>query len=88
MTDSARKQVAAVVAVKPPGKQSEAKKAALFTRNLKKLERGLTRYLAAIRANDDEGVQRALLETNAAGAAARAYALSLDVTQCGGYSGG
>ena len=32
--------------------------------------------------------QRALVEANAAGAAARNYALVLDITECGGYSGG
>jgi hypothetical protein len=83
-----RKQVRGVAAVKPPSKQSEAKKAALFIENMTKLERSLTRYRAAIRASDTAAIQRALQEANAAGAAARGYALSLNVTQCGGYSSG
>ena len=81
-----RKQVRAVTAVKPPAKQSEAKKVALFIENMTKLERSLTRYRAAIETGDTEAIQRSLQEANAAGAASRAYALSLDVTECGGYS--
>ncbi len=83
-----RKQVGAVTAVKPSAKQSEAQKAALFIKNMTKLERSLTRYRAAIRASDTEAIQRALVEANTAGAASRSYALVLDITQCGGYSGG
>ena len=84
----ARQQLAAVKAIKPPAKQSEAERVALFTSSLTKLERGLTRYLAAIRASDPEAVQRALAETSAAGAAARSYAVSLGITACGGYESG
>lgn len=80
-----RKQVAAVRAVKPPAKKSEAERAALFVGALQKLERGLTRYHAALKASDAEAIEDALVETNAAGAAARGYAVSLDITQCGGY---
>ena len=83
-----RKEVGAVTAVKPPAKQSDAKRAALFTSNLRKLERSLTRYRAAISAGDTKAIQQAIQEANAAGAAARGYALSLDVTRCGGYGGG
>jgi hypothetical protein len=83
-----RKQVSAVKDVKPPAKQDEAKKAALFIENVTKLERSLTRYQAALKAGDNAAIQRSLQEANAAGAASRAYALSLDVTECGGYSGG
>lgn len=83
-----RQQVAAVEAVKPPAKKSEAERAALFTAGLRKVERGLTRYRAALRDGDGDAVQRALAEANAAGTETRGYALSLDVTQCGGYSGG
>ena len=83
-----RKQVAAVAAVKPPAKQSEAERAALFVGGMRKLERGLTRYLAAIRAGDAVAVQRAVAEANAAGAETRGYAVSVDITQCGGYEGG
>ena len=83
-----RKQVRAVKAVKPPAKQSEARNAALFIENMTKLERSLTRYRAAITAADTPAIQRSLSEANAAGAASRAYALSLDVTECGGYSSG
>jgi hypothetical protein len=83
-----RTQVSAIKDVNPPAKQDEAKKAALFIQNITKLERSLTRYQAAIRAGDNAKIQRALREANAAGAASRGYALSLDVTECGGYSGG
>jgi hypothetical protein len=83
-----RKQVRAVAAIKPPAKPSEAKKAALFVESITKLERSLTRYDAAITAGDTDAIQRSLQDANAAGAAARGYAVSLDVTQCGGYSGG
>jgi hypothetical protein len=83
-----RRQVAAVEAVKPPAKTSEAERAALFVAGLRKVERGLTRYRAALRDGDPEAVQQALAEANAAGTETRGYALSLAVTQCGGYSGG
>ena len=83
-----RKQVRAVAAIKPPAKPSEAKKAALFVDSITKLERSLTRYEAAIKAGDTAAIQRSLQDANAAGGAARGYAVSLDVTQCGGYSEG
>ena len=83
-----RKQVAAVEAVKPPVKTSEAERAALFVAGLRKVERGLTRYRAALSGGDTEAVQQALAEANAAGTETRGYALSLAVTQCGGYSSG
>jgi hypothetical protein len=83
-----RKQIAAVKAVKPPVKADEARKVTLFLDSLQKTERALTRYLGAIRANAPAKVRRALAEAGAAGAAARAYAVSLDITQCGGYSSG
>jgi hypothetical protein len=83
-----RKQVAAVEAVKPPVKESEAERATLFVAGLRKVERGLTRYRAALQEGDPEAVQQALAEANAAGTETRGYALSLGVTQCGGYSGG
>ena len=83
-----RKQVSAVTAIKPPAKQSEAEKAALFVKSLTKLERGLTQYLAAIKGNDTAAIERALVDANSAGAASRNYALVLDVTQCGGYASG
>ncbi len=83
-----RKQVAAVEAVKPPVKKSEAERAALFTAGLRKVERGLTRYRAALSDGDAEAVQQALAEANAAGTETRGYALSLAVTRCGGYSSG
>jgi hypothetical protein len=83
-----RKQVAAVEAVKPPAKAKEAERAALFLAGLRKIERSLTRYRAAIEASDEDAVTKALADANAAGAETRGYALSLDLTQCGGYSGG
>ena len=84
----AGKQAAAVAAVKPPADDEEAETAKLFVAALGQLERGLTRYLAAIRRNDAAAVQEALLEANAAGASARGYAVALGITECGGYSGG
>jgi hypothetical protein len=84
----ARKQLAAVEQVKPPAKADEAERAKLFVGGLQKLERALTRYLAALRAGDAEAIQRALAEANAAGTETRGYALSLDVTECGGYASG
>ena len=81
-----RRQVAAVKAVKPPAKRSEAQQAARFLENMTELERALTRYRDAIAAGQDKAVQRALVAANAAGAAARNYALVLDITRCGGYS--
>jgi hypothetical protein len=83
-----RKQVAAVAAVKPPAKESEAERATLFIAGLRKVERGLTRYRAALADGDAAAVQQALAEANAAGTETRGYALSLGVTRCGGYSSG
>jgi hypothetical protein len=83
-----RKQVAAVKAVKPPADEDEARKATLFVTALGKLERGLTRYHDALAAGEAAAVQRALEDANAAGAQARAYAVSLGITQCGGYESG
>jgi hypothetical protein len=84
----ARRQVAAVAAVKPPTGAAEARQAALFLAALRDLERGLTRYLAAIRRDDAEAVQVALTQAGSAGAQVREYAVALDVTECGGYGGG
>ncbi len=83
-----REQLAAVKAVKPPAKADEARKRNLFSNALHKTERALTRYLSAIRADAPAKVRKALADAGAAGAAARAYAVSLDLTQCGGYSSG
>lgn len=83
-----RQQIAAVKAVKSPAKADEARKANLFLGGLQKTERALTRYLAAIQANQPAKVRKALADAGAAGAATRAYAVSLDVTGCGGYSSG
>jgi hypothetical protein len=83
-----RKQVAAVDAVKPPAKEEEARKVTLFVDGLQKTEGALTRYLAAIRANQPAKVRKALADASAAGPATRAYAVSLDVTGCGGYASG
>ena len=84
----AGKQAAAVAAVKPPADDEEAETAELFVAALGQLERGLARYLAAIRRNDAPAIQEALLEANAAGASARGYAVALGITECGGYSSG
>jgi hypothetical protein len=82
-----REEVAAVKAVKPPGDAEEAGEAKLFVESLERLEGALTRYLGGLRANDTAAVEQALADANAAGAEARALALSLDVSECGGYSG-
>lgn len=84
----ARKQVAAVKAVKPSVKEDELRKAKLFIESLQGIERGLTSYLAALRKGNTAAIEEALKEANAAGAQARAYAISLELTECGGYSGG
>lgn len=81
-----RKETAAVKAVKPPTKDEEARRAGLFIESLEKLDDALTRYLAALREGDTGAIEAALTDANAAGAEARAYAVSLDVTGCGGYS--
>jgi hypothetical protein len=81
-----REQIAAVKAVKPPVKQEEARNARLFLSSFEQVERALTRYLSAVRADAPAKVRRALTDASAAGAATRAYAVSLDITQCGGYS--
>ena len=60
----------------------------LFLDSLQKTERALTRYLTAIQANAPANERSALAEASASGAAARAHAVSLDITQCGGYSSG
>ena len=83
-----RNQLAAVEAVKLPAKESEAKRAALFVRGLRKVERALGRFRTAINANDAEAIHQALAEANAAGTETRGYALSLGITRCGGYSAG
>jgi hypothetical protein len=80
-----RKQIVAVDAVKPPPKQAEARKATRFLDSVQKTERALTRYLAAVRANVPAKARAALADANASGRAARAAALSLNITQCGGY---
>ncbi len=74
--------------MKPPVKEDEARKVTLFLGAVQKIERALTRYLAAIRENAPAKVRKALADASSAGAAARAYAVSLDITQCGGYSNG
>lgn len=83
-----RKQIAAVKAVKPPTKRAEARKVRLFIDAVEKTERALTRYLAAIKANAPAKVRTALADAGASGSAARTYAVSLGITQCGGYASG
>lgn len=82
----ARKQIVAVKAVKAPTNAEELRRSKLFVASLTELERALTRYLAAVRADNAEKVQATLTAANAAGAATRGYAASLDITACGGYS--
>jgi hypothetical protein len=84
-----RKQIAAVEAVKPPADEGEARKVSVFLGALQKTERSLTDYLAAISANASANVQqKALADASRTGSTARAYAQSLNITQCGGYSSG
>lgn len=83
-----RQQIAAVEKIKPPAKPAEARRVRLFLDSVHKTERALTRYLRAIRANEPAKVRSALADAGASGAAARAYAVSLGVTQCGGYASG
>jgi hypothetical protein len=83
-----RDQIAAVKSVKRPAKADEERKVTLFLGSLQQTERALTRYLAAIQANKPAKVRKALADAGAAGAATRAYAVSLDITGCGGYSSG
>jgi hypothetical protein len=83
-----REEVAAVKAVKPPADAALAREAERFVESLEQLEGALTRYLKGLRENNTAAVERALADANAAGAEARTLALSLDVTECGGYSGG
>jgi hypothetical protein len=80
------KQVAAVKAIKPPVKAEEARRAKLFLGSLQKLDVAFTRYLAAVRAGKPKAIETALTAASTAGSQARAYAISLGVTQCGGYS--
>jgi hypothetical protein len=84
----ARKQVDAVAAVTPPAKPEEAGKVRLFLDDLHKTERALTRYLAALHANDAAQARAALTDAATTGAAARADAAALGITQCGNYAGG
>jgi hypothetical protein len=83
-----RKQIAAVDAVEPPNDQAEAKKVTKFLAGLHKTERALTRYLAAVRSGATAKAQKTLSEASASGAALRAQAKALDITQCGGYASG
>jgi hypothetical protein len=83
-----RKQVAAVEAVRLPAAQSEAEPASRLVQDLRRVERALTRYQAAVRTSDADAAQQALAEAGAAGAEARTSARALGVTQCGGYSTG
>jgi hypothetical protein len=83
-----RDQIAAVKAVKPPAKEDEARMVRLFLGSVQKTERALTRYLEAIGDKAPAKAQNALAEAGTSGAAARTYAVSLNITQCGGYSSG
>lgn len=83
-----RKQVAAVEAVKPPTAADNAERAALFIGNLRIVEQALTKYRAALRANNAQAAREALAQAGSAGAEARTAALAAGVTECGGYSGG
>ncbi len=83
-----RSQIEAVEAVKPSSKKEEEARAELFLQGLTGVERALTRYLNAIRKGDPDAMAKALADANEAGSQTRGYATSLDVTQCGGYSGG
>lgn len=83
-----RSQIEAVADVTPPVKEEEVRKAELFLEGLSGVEQALTRYLTAIRRGNTQAMEKALADANEAGSRTRAYAISLGVTQCGGYSGG
>jgi hypothetical protein len=83
-----RKQLAAVKAVEPPANQDEATKVKLFLASLDKAERALTNYVVAIHQHASTKAKNALAAAGTAGSAARADAVSLDITQCGGYASG
>jgi hypothetical protein len=82
-----RSQIEAVAEVRPSAKEEEVRRAQLFVGGLSSLERALTRYLDAIRKENADAIEQALADASEAGSQTRAYAISLDVTQCGGYSG-
>ena len=82
-----RGQIAALAKLKPPTNAEEARRATLFVDSLRALQQALTRYSAALRANDADAVTAALAQANAAGAQARSYSVSVGVTRCGGYEG-
>jgi hypothetical protein len=83
-----RKEIAAIEAVRPPTGSEEASQVEAFVANLRRIERALTAYGAAVESNDRAAVETALGEVAAAGAETRALAFELGVTECGGYSGG
>jgi hypothetical protein len=83
-----RKQVAAVEKVPPPKGTSEARRVTRLLDSLNATERALTRYLAAVKAKAQAKAQTALTTVATVGAKARALSVSLDITQCGGYSTG
>ena len=74
--------------MKPPTAADNAERAALFIGKLRIVEQALTKYRAALRANNAQATREALAEAGAAGAEARTVALAAGVTECGGYSGG
>jgi hypothetical protein len=78
-----RGQVAAVDGVASPPVRAEA-----FVQELRTVEQALTRYRQALRGGDAEAARRALAEAGTAGQEARDVAVSLGVTECGGYTQG
>jgi hypothetical protein len=82
-----RKQVAAVAAVPRPAAAGDSRQVKHFVAALRKLEDALTRYVAALGAADADATKQALADANAAGVEARGSAVTLDVTECGGYAG-
>src|SRR4029450_12109082 len=83
-----RKQVAAVEKVPPPQSTREARRVTRLLDSLNATERALTRYLAAVKAKAQAKAQTALTTVATVGAKARALSVSLDITQCRGYSTG
>jgi hypothetical protein len=82
-----RKEIAAVKSVKLPAEADEAATARLFVAGLQAIERGLTKYVAALRADNAQAVQSAIVQVNTAGAETRTYAASLQITHCGAPGG-
>jgi hypothetical protein len=82
-----RREIAAVKGIKLPMDADEAATAKLFVAGLQRIERELTKYVAALRADNAQAVQSAIVQVNTAGAETRTLAASLQITHCGAPGG-